>query len=202
MNEAQKEWFRQRIAAIHTRVTAYDVLRRHGVGLTQGGEDREEQISCPFHGEDKKPSARIYPERPENPSHVWCFVCQESGWDAIGLWRKFNNLTFGQAVGRLEREFGLETPEVPEGLWETPVKVDTERDRFQRYYLACEARLLACKPSYRKLGDMAGYLNVGSILDRTKHRVDNDVWKPERGVLILQALLDRIFTKTAACPDD
>jgi hypothetical protein len=46
---------------------------------------------------------------------------------------------------------------------------------------------------------MLGYLNVGSILDRTKYRVDNDIWTPERGVRILQALLERIHTKTVAC---
>lgn len=200
MNEAQKEWYRQRIAAIHTRVTAFDVLRQHGVRLSQAGEEREEQISCPFHGEDKKPSARIYPERENNPSHVWCFVCQESGWDAIGLWRKYNNLTFGQALARLERAYGLATPEAPQGGWESP-KAETEREHFQRVYLACEARLLSCKPAFRKLGDMRGYLNVGSILDRTKYRVDNEVWNPAYGTRILQALLERIHTKAAACPD-
>jgi hypothetical protein len=126
-------------------------------------------------------------------------VCQESGWDAIGLWRKFNNLTFGQALARLERELGLATPEVPTEGWEP--KVDTERERFQKFYLVCEARLLACKAAYRKQGDMHGYLNVGSILDRTRYRVDNDIWPADKGVKILQALLERIHVKVAACLD-
>lgn len=201
MNEEQKEWYRQRAAAIHERITAYEILRRNGVDLAQAGEEREEQFSCPFHGEDRKPSARIYPARANNPSHVWCFVCQESGWDAIGLWKKFNNLTFGQALARLERECDLPTPEAPDGTWDTEPKVDTERERFQRVYGACEARLLGCKPSYRKQGDMRGYLNVGSILDRTKFKVDNDQWPAERGVQVLRVLLERIHAKTAACPD-
>jgi hypothetical protein len=201
MNDVQKEWYRQRVAAIHEQVTAYDVVRRNGLSLTQAGEDREEQFSCPFHGEDKKPSARIYPARDTSPSHVWCFVCQETGWDAIGLWKKFNNLTFGQAVSRLEREYNLETPEIPEGVWDAAPKVDTEGERFERVYLACEGRLLASKSAYRTQGDMRGYLNAGSILDRVKFRVGNDLWTPERGVHVLQALLDRIHMKTTACLD-
>lgn len=202
MNEAQREWFRQRAAAIHSRVSAYDVLAAHGIRLSQASDDREEQFSCPFHGEDRKPSARIYPARESNPSHVWCFVCQESGWDAIGLWRKFNNLTFGQALARLEREFGLSTPEAPQGLVDDTPKVDAARARFEKVYVACEARLIAAKSAYRKQGDMRGYLNAGSILDRTRYRVDNEVWPPAQGVKMLQVLLERIHDKATACPDD
>ena len=199
MNEVEKRWFKERTTAIHESITAFDVLRANGVDLSQGADDREEQFSCPFHGEDKKPSARIYPDREDNPSHVWCFVCQEPGWDAIGLWRKFNNLTFGQALHRLEREFGLTTPEVPDGAFEEPEE-EGGRDAFKRTYVACEARLVSSKAAYRAQADMRGYLNVGSILDRTRFQVDNDLWTPERGILILQALLDRIHAKTKACP--
>lgn len=200
MNDAQKQWFRERIDAIHTRVTAYDVLRMHSVDLSQASEDREEQFSCPFHGEDKKPSARVYPARDNNPSHAWCFVCQEPGWDVIGLWRKFNNLSFGQALNRLEREFNLPTLEAPRGISE-PSKVDENLAAFKRTYLHCESRLLSCKSVYRKQEDMRGYLNAGSILDRTKFKVDNNLWTPERGVSVLLALFERIRIKTKTCLD-
>lgn len=201
MNEAQKEWFRQRTAAVHERIGAYEVLRLHGVSLQQSDEEREEQFSCPFHGADRKPSARIYPTREGSPSHVWCFVCQETGWDAIGLWRKFNNLSFGQALRRLERELGLETPEAPGDEWEAP-KVDTDKQRFEKTYVVCEARLRACKSAYRQQGDLDGYLMVGSILDRTRSRVESTLWKPAYGTRILQALLDRIREKASSCPGD
>lgn len=199
MNDAQKQWFRQRIAAIHTRVTAYEVLRRNGVQLQQSGDDREEQFSCPFHGSDKKPSARIYPARDENPSHAWCFVCQESGWDAIGLWRKFNNVSFGQALYRLEREFDLQTPETPDGDYQPP-RLAENKEAFKKAYMVCEARLLACKPSYRMQQDMVGYLTAGSILDRTKARVDTGAWTPEKGVSVLEILRGRIVEKAIKCP--
>lgn len=199
MSEVEKQWFRERAAAIHAHVSAYDVVRSHGVELSQSGEDREEQFSCPFHGEDRKPSARIYPTRDNNPSHVWCFVCQESGWDAIGLWRKFNNLTFGQALSRLERECDLPTPEAPQGEPQA-AEAETNRDIFKRTYLACEARLIGSKAAYRQQDDLRGYLNLGSILDRTKFKVDHEEWTPERGVLVLGALLERIRAKAASCP--
>lgn len=197
MNDAQKRWFRQRVNAIHRRVTAYDVLRLHGINIQS--EEREEQFSCPFHGEDKKPSARVYPEREDNPSHVWCFVCQESGWDAIGLWKKFNNVSFGQALHRIERQFDLPTPETIEGMPVDVPKVDERKEAFKRLYVACELRIVACKPAYQAHGDLKGYLTAGSILDRTKYRVDHGLWPPERGSSVLQTLLARILEKTTAC---
>lgn len=202
MNELQKEWYRQRVAAIHARVTAYDVLRSHGVDLSQAADDREEQFSCPFHGEDKKPSARVYPEREDNPSHVWCYVCQEPGWDAIGLWKKFNNQTFGQSLSALERTHGMPTPEAPKGAWASPSEraKESARERYKALYTACESRLLACKATFQRLDDMRGYLNAGSVLDRVKYKVDNNVWDPEKGEQVLTALLERIREKTRACP--
>lgn len=201
MNETTKKWFKERTAAIHARVTAYDVLRMHGTDLSQIGDDREEQLSCPFHGEDKRPSARIYPGREDNPSHVWCFVCQESGWDAIGLWKKFNSISFGQALSRLEREFNLPTPEAPRGAFEASEPSDEldQKEAFKRIYLVCEARLLSSKAAYRKGEDMRSYLNAGSILDRTKFKVDKDLWTPERGVMVLRVVLERIQAKSKPC---
>lgn len=199
MNEAEKLWFRQRIAAIHERITAYDVLRRHGVELSQSGDDREEQFSCPFHGADNKPSARVYPSRDDSPSHAWCFVCQEPRWDAIGLWRKFNNVSLGQALYRLERELDLETPEAPNSEYVLPQGAE-QKEAFKRLYMVCEARLLACKPAYRMQDDMRGYLTAGSVLDRTKARVESGIWTPEKGIDVLELLRARLVEKASACP--
>ena len=89
---AIQQWMKDRVAHLHTKVTAGDVLSRHGVTLNKHG-GQEEQISCPFHGTDNRPSARYFPDNGQSKSHVWCFVCHEN-WDLIGLWRKFN----GEAV--------------------------------------------------------------------------------------------------------
>jgi len=200
MDDARRLWYRQRIDAINARVSAYDVLRANGVSLDQAADDDEEQFSCPFHGKDAKPSARIYPADGDSASHVWCFVCQEKNWDAIGLWRKFNNLkSFGQALSSIERAYGLKTPEAPVGGFPSLEQTETE-DRFKRMYLVCEVRLVNSKAAYRESGDMRGYLTIGSILDRTKHKVDTREWNSERGVAVLMTLLDKIQAKASACP--
>lgn len=204
ITEAQKEWFRRRVEAIHDKVTAFDVLRHNGIDLRQINDDSPEQISCPFHGADTKPSARVYPEEGDSRSHVWCYVCQETGWDAIGLWRKFNgDCTFSAALTGIEKVFGLETPEVPRGFDDTPTKKapeDAGLEAYKQLYLSCERRLLSCRGTYQKLDDMYGYLAAGSVLDKVRARVDSGVWDSSRGVRVLESLLDRIREKVAACP--
>lgn len=114
VHKIRRAWVSQRIEAIKSRVSAHEVLRRGGVDLRKG-DDEEEQFSCPFHGQDRRPSARVYPADANNLSHAWCFVCQER-WDAITLWRKFNggeDKHFTQVLAEIERAYGLETPELP-----------------------------------------------------------------------------------------
>ena len=83
-------------------------------------------------------------------------------------------------------------------LFEPPPVAD-DKELFKRLYIACENRLLACRPAYRIQQDMKGYLNAGSVLDRTKYRVENGVWTPEKGATVLHALLGRILEKTKTC---
>ncbi len=108
------EWMKQRSSAVKHNVSAYDVLRHFGTSLKFGGEAHEEQFSCPFHGKDNKPSARVYPDGPRSTSHVWCFTCQKN-WDVFGLWRNFmghgEEIRFGQIIFELERAFGIIPPE-------------------------------------------------------------------------------------------
>jgi DNA primase len=58
-------------------------------------------IRCPFHPE-KTPSFSTY-----DHGQKWkCFGCGESG-DVISLVMKLYNLNFGQAIMRLDSDFGL-----------------------------------------------------------------------------------------------
>lgn len=202
-NPQRLEWYKQRVETIHRTVSAYDVLRHIGVDLKQSADDREEQFSCPFHGADNKPSARVYPDDANSRSHVWCYVCQEPHWDAIGLWKKHNNVSFGAALSGLERTFGIETPELPKEL-----KVDAKEFEdprlalFKKMFLACDNRLLSLKSTYKKLGDRVGFLSASSVLDRVKHRVDHQVWKPAKGIATLEALLQRIQERVDSCLED
>lgn len=203
-DEARKAWYEMRLEAIHQKVTAYDVLRMNGINVSQLADDRPEQISCPFHGEDKKPSARIYPSENDSPSHVWCYVCQEPRWDAVGLWKKFNGTeTFSQTLASIEKAFSLETPEVPKGAFldEEPTQDEAALERFKRVFMQCESRLVSQKAIYKKLNDMVGYLAAGSVLDKVRFRVDAKLWNPIKGVEVLNQLLDRIREKVSRCPD-
>src|SRR5262245_41520556 len=107
---AFREWNRRRLANIHAHVTAADVLMRNGVALQHGGSHAE-QISCPFHGYARRPSAKYNPVDGERRSSVWCFVCHER-WDALGLWKKYTGTEkFTDILREMERAFGVTPPE-------------------------------------------------------------------------------------------
>lgn len=195
--QARRLWIQQRVEQIHSRVTAFDVLRQNGVSIRQ--DNSPEQISCPFHGLDRRPSARIFPADARSPSHVWCYFCQKR-WDAIGLWRMFNggpeNMPFTQALTLIERAYGLETPAMPrDALFQPPPEVDEELEAFDVLYDACEARLSLAKPDYQRLDDMVGYLTAGSILDKVRHQVDRRKLTPTKAITVLEQLRDRIGEK-------
>lgn len=203
IQQARRQWMQERIENIHRHVTAYDVLLRGGVSLKGG--DREEQFSCPFHGVDRRPSARVYPDSPSSPSHAWCFKCQER-WDAIALWRKFNQLDdapFGQVLASIEQAYALDAPPFPEDGYTPP---DEEEDEdYQEYEMlldVCERRLKECRPAYQKLGDMLGFLNASTILDRVSYRVQRKTLRPDKAVKVLRELLDRIGAKVRSAPTE
>jgi hypothetical protein len=192
------EWNRQRVEDIHQRVTAHDILRHGGVSLRGNGE---EQISCPFHGADNRPSARIYPEDARNRSHVWCFVCQER-WDAIALWKKFypGEKTFSRVLTEIEQAFGLKAPEQPTEVSFEKNRVDLSRESFDALYQAAEGRLVRARAAYQYLDDLTGYLSAGQVLDKLRYRVDSGRMPPQKGEQILRELLARIAKKVRSCP--
>jgi len=192
--KARLAWMKLRVERVHSKVSAYDVMRSNGVELKQMSDGQEEQFSCPFHGEDNKPSARIYPESHRSPSHAWCFVCQER-WDAISLWAKFNggeDKKFSQIISEIERAYGLETPEVPkEAIFDEKARDDEAAlERFLKLHAVCESRLLEARAAYEE--DMVGYLQVGSVLDKIGYRVDQKTVGVNKGLEVLRQVLDRI----------
>ncbi len=193
------EWLQRRVETINQKVSAHDVLRHGGVSLMTEGE---EQFSCPFHGADNKPSARVYPEDARSRSHAWCFVCQER-WDVIALWKKFNpadGKTFSRVLREIEQAFGITAPEMPSGASVRESTSDASLEAFDALYRAAESRLLGSREAYRHLDDMAGYLSAGQVLDKVRHHVDSRRMKPTRGEEILRQLLERIAVKVRSCP--
>lgn len=89
---------------IRKAVPILQVLTSYGYHVRPEGGDREQQFSCDLHGDgrDSMPSARVYPV-----SNSWfCFACNKTR-DAVETVRAKENLTFWQAVKKLERAFGL-----------------------------------------------------------------------------------------------
>lgn len=203
-NQIMREWIRARVANIHSNVSVYHVLRRKGLGLDR--EDRPEQFSCPFHGKDSTPSARVYPESPGQPSACWCFVCQER-WDSIGLWRKFSgtDTKFVRTLTEMERAFGLECPPYPEGLQDVyqALQQQAGEDRaadFQRKIAICDGRLRDCTRAFKYAQDLNGYVRACSLLERVEHRVQDGRMSMEEGEAKIQAILNHIRERERACP--
>jgi hypothetical protein len=204
--EAWRVWIQERIAEIHRRVSVYDVLSKNGVALryTEG----EEQISCPFHGQDRRPSARVYPQDPQSPSHVWCFACNER-WDCIGLWKKFEgqeDAKFGAILRGIEEHFGITPPPRPADHSSPSAgeeTVNVELEQFESDFRLCESRLR----KYRAAFDMTGFLKLCVVLDRLHFQVMKKLVSYSKAESILQRIRNKITEKEAAregdipCPD-
>lgn len=82
---------------IRQNVRIADVCYRYGINLNRQG-----YAHCPFHSGDNTPSFKIY----EKTDSFFCFGCGVSG-DAITLTMKIYNLSFNEAVSRLDMDFNL-----------------------------------------------------------------------------------------------
>jgi hypothetical protein len=184
-------WIQTRADTIREVVTAHDVLRRNGVRLKQTTADREEQFSCPFHGRDNKPSARVYPETVRGPSHVWCFVCQER-WDVIGLWGKFAGaeLKFTRILGEMERAFGIIPPDRPAQKYDLDEE-DPEMLEVDVLFVTCEKRLRENREAF----EMKSHLLLGSVLDQLYLQIEEGKVSPGKAKGVLQKVLDKIGEK-------
>ncbi len=196
-NQVRQQWYEARRDAIHRAVSAYDVLARFGVSLKRAG-DREEQISCPFHGTDRHPSAKFYPDTTTSKSHVWCFVCREPGWDAIGLWRKFSGDSYPTALFRLEQMFGISPPEFHVSTtWEED-EYDPAREEVENLLETCEQRLIRDRDSF----DMTSHLKLGAILDQIRFQIDRGEIRLPEAKTRLQLVLGKIGQKVRASATD
>lgn len=96
---------------IRDEVPIYDLFEIADPEVTYLTREKPCQIRCPFHGEDKHPSARAFPD--SNSFH--CFYCSKS-WNPVTFWAEINNwftkndkLDIGRAIEDLERRFNLAT---------------------------------------------------------------------------------------------
>lgn len=193
-----KEWTKRRIAQIHSRVTVHDVLRRNGYSLRSN--DGTEQISCPFHGRDNKPSARVFSEDANGRTGVWCYVCQEQ-WDCITLWRKFSDWTgtFSALLFDIEQTYGLERPDnMPDMSGNFEDDNDYVYDELRHLVETCDRRLVKGRHAF----DLDSFLRLSVAIDRVRHQVVQKTLSVTKGNEILHSVLEKIGTRIRACPED
>ena len=191
-NAAIRQWMQDRVEHLPSMVTAADVLARNGVSLRYHG-DREEQISCPFHGTDRHPSARYYPEG-QSRSHVWCFACHKQ-WDAIGLWEEFNGkIKFSQTLFEIEKAFGIRPPEAKIPTFDEEDFVDPIEDEVNYLFEACENRLREERDHF----DMESHLKLGSLLDQIRFAVESGGLSFKDGKKRLEMVIEKIGEKVRA----
>lgn len=109
-------------ATIKDRVSMTDIFRQYGFEPNRRGF-----IACPFHHE-KTPSLGTY----QNDRRWKCFGCGESG-DAITFVMRLYNLSFPQAIIRLDNDFRLGLTGQPSKRQEPkidPVRAKEELDRI------------------------------------------------------------------------
>lgn len=76
------------------RLSMHDVLAKYGI------ETRHDMFHCPFHGEDKHPSAKAYEKS------FYCFACNKAD-TLIGFTMDLFNLSFKEAMEKINIDFGL-----------------------------------------------------------------------------------------------
>ena len=125
------------ISHIKESVSLGEVMRAKGHIPTFEGEV---QLSCPFHGEDNKKSARYYNET----DTAYCWVCKEK-WDLFSYTGKAEGLSFSQTLDFLIKTYKIDIRSVPEATEEGAVRRERERKvvRYSDRKLRTEKILMA-----------------------------------------------------------
>lgn len=90
------------IEAINAAASLTDLLPEYGTELRT--PTHEEQISCPFHGSDRRPSARHYPDT----NSIYCFTCKKA-WDPFRFMMEKKGMRFMEAIDYMGRRYGIDT---------------------------------------------------------------------------------------------
>lgn len=69
----------------------------------------EVQYQCPFHGEDRKPSARFY----RSTQSCYCWFCKKR-WDVISFIMDKERLKFIEAIKYIINKYDIDTRDIPD----------------------------------------------------------------------------------------
>lgn len=145
---------RRQAHAISSQLDIFTVFK-HFTGKHLKGK-RTQQVSCPFHGQDIKPSARLY----HDTNKMYCYVCNKV-WDIIGVSKTFLESDATMAIQYLVKEFSLA---VPESIEDIP-KQEPVRSSYDDYQeLAATIKTVVKEPRGRAtmlaILDVAGFWGV------------------------------------------
>ena len=93
---------------IRRLVTMRQLATMYGYEVNRSG-----MMRCPFHGEDKHPSLKVY----DGDRGWWCFVCNEGG-DIFDFTMKHDGIEFPKAVDRIAEMAGIPISDSKNGLSE------------------------------------------------------------------------------------
>jgi DNA primase len=94
----------QAIDIIKENLSMYHIAFKYDLSVNESGF-----MICPFHGEDKTPSLKIY----EGNRGWYCFSCGQGG-SVIDFVMKYFNLSLCQTIKKINTDFNLHLPETKE----------------------------------------------------------------------------------------
>lgn len=163
---------------IRSSVTMRDLAAMYGYEVNRSGF-----IRCPFHGEDKHPSLKVY----DGERGWWCFVCNEGG-DIFKFVMKHDGLEFPKAVERVAEMAGMPISDSRNGL------SDEDRARIQQRKAEREAKARAKEERQQRLNVLSDRIR---ILESIKDRCEplSYVWcGADRNIFKLQREWDYLFS--------
>ena len=162
--------------AIALKEFILDKVRLHSYlerdGFLKLGADVEQQIKCPFHGNDNKPSSRYY----EHTNSMYCWVCQKS-WDPVGYVMEKSSLNYGEALKQIVRENKLDISSVPE--YTGVVRARAVQSTAKKVYKVDSRKMLLATieselKRKKKIIPVANMRNIVYILPRIRKATDGD----------------------------
>lgn len=171
---------------VRSSVTMKQVAGAYGYRINRAGF-----ISCPFHGQDKNPSMKIY----DGNRGYYCFTCHAGG-DAIDFVRNHDGLKFESAVRHLAEMFNIPISDGKSGISEADKermkKRLADRKAMEEERKAARESLSQLSSKIRSMEEMQGCFEPlsdvwcrlqGMIMDcqRAWQKTYDEVSKKDRG---------------------
>jgi len=144
----------------------------------------EAQMHCPFHGVDRKPSARYY----RATQSMFCWKCHKR-WDVISFIMEKEGFNFGEALRYIVSRFNIDLSLIPEDPEMKQVKVQTSETSIKFLSFTNTLRGMRGKVDFEKYRvlcaafTMARYAETcGRDVSATLSKIEEKMNKVEQGM--------------------